>query len=551
MQLLVLGMHRSGTSVLARMLNLMGAYFGPEGSSTGANAENPKGFWERRDIRNLNDQVLHAMKCDWNRLSAFDPGAIPRPVAAEFTRAASRVIHEMDAHRPWLMKEPRLCLLYPLWRPLLEVPICIHILRHPAEVASSLMRRNAIPMEAGLALWELYVRAAIRASVDDPTIIVSHHQLMTRPEEESARLFDALKHAGVPGLRRPAPAEVKAFVDPDLYRERLGRDDLREYQSAPQVALFSDLLEGDRARLVKGKVARASLNALRAYEAELPAFEPPAKSGKQADGVVDRELGESLRAGMATLAKQVANATQARERADRARAQTGIDRKYVESLRLDLASAVKRVADISQAIQQANQAHADAGIDRKLVETLRAEIAAVARQVADATNATKQSGKERVERVLAEKQLELDQARASLDARSAELTRAIALLEDIRNDARKASENSRQQEVELSRTRELLRASREATRGALEDVARQVESNASLQAHMVHAIEERDRAIGRYAARADAEEAEVQRLRNANAALEASVNARLRDMEALSARFVVTARAWQKDSPID
>ena len=55
MQLIVLGMHRSGTSVLARLLNLMGAYFGPEGSSTGANEENHKGFWERRDVRNLND----------------------------------------------------------------------------------------------------------------------------------------------------------------------------------------------------------------------------------------------------------------------------------------------------------------------------------------------------------------------------------------------------------------------------------------------------------------------------------------------------------------
>ena len=46
MQLIVLGMHRSGTSVLARMLNLMGAYFGAEGASTGASKENPKGFWD-------------------------------------------------------------------------------------------------------------------------------------------------------------------------------------------------------------------------------------------------------------------------------------------------------------------------------------------------------------------------------------------------------------------------------------------------------------------------------------------------------------------------
>lgn len=49
MQLMVLGMHRSGTSVLTRVLNMMGAYFGPEGIIAATNDENPKGFWERRD----------------------------------------------------------------------------------------------------------------------------------------------------------------------------------------------------------------------------------------------------------------------------------------------------------------------------------------------------------------------------------------------------------------------------------------------------------------------------------------------------------------------
>jgi hypothetical protein len=44
MQVLVLGMHRSGTSMVARLLNMMGAYFAPEGTSLGANQEKPKGF---------------------------------------------------------------------------------------------------------------------------------------------------------------------------------------------------------------------------------------------------------------------------------------------------------------------------------------------------------------------------------------------------------------------------------------------------------------------------------------------------------------------------
>jgi hypothetical protein len=50
MQILVLGMHRSGTSMVARLLNMMGAYFAPEGVEMPAHPEKPKGFWERQDV---------------------------------------------------------------------------------------------------------------------------------------------------------------------------------------------------------------------------------------------------------------------------------------------------------------------------------------------------------------------------------------------------------------------------------------------------------------------------------------------------------------------
>ena len=70
MQILILGMHRSGTSVVARLLNMMGAYFAPEGVSNGANEENPKGFWERQDVRALNDLVLHSAGADLHASAA-------------------------------------------------------------------------------------------------------------------------------------------------------------------------------------------------------------------------------------------------------------------------------------------------------------------------------------------------------------------------------------------------------------------------------------------------------------------------------------------------
>jgi hypothetical protein len=266
-QLIVLGMHRSGTSVLARTLNLMGAYFGTEGSGTGANAENPKGFWERRDVRMVNDAVLHAVGADWNRVARFDMDTLPVNVVEEFIGRASSLVLELDAHRPWFIKEPRLCLLLPLWRRVLESPIAIHIHRHPVEVAASLFTRNAIPLPAGLALWETYVRAAAQAADGLPAVRVSHRRLMTRPMQEIERLYQQLTASGVQGLRMPSEREIGAFVDQGLYRERESRDDLREYLRSPQVALFQELESG---ALPTAPVSDAARQSLRDYEAALP-----------------------------------------------------------------------------------------------------------------------------------------------------------------------------------------------------------------------------------------------------------------------------------------
>jgi hypothetical protein len=278
MQLIVLGMHRSGTSVLARLLNLMGAYFGPEGAGTGANPENPKGFWERRDVRNLNDHVLQSVGCDWNRVLGFDPRALPEALAAEFARRASRLVLEMDAHRPWLLKEPRLCLLLPLWREVLDAPACIHIHRHPVEVAASLRARNGIPIEAGLALWERYVRDALAASSGLPAVMVSHRQLMQQPGEAVRQLLTRLEAIGETGLRMPSEAEVAAFVEGGLYRQRECREDLLAYRDAPQVRLFEHLTSSELPSSgILGAMDATSELALAEYEARLPPLAP--KSG--------------------------------------------------------------------------------------------------------------------------------------------------------------------------------------------------------------------------------------------------------------------------------
>lgn len=275
MQLIVLGMHRSGTSVLARMLNLMGAYFGPEGMSTGANVENPKGFWERRDVRQLNDALLHSVGYDWDRIGRFDVEQLPRPAVEAFTAQASRLVLEMDAHRPWMLKEPRLCLLLPVWRRILEAPVLVHIVRHPLEVASSLRRRNDMPIPVGLALWERYVRAAINASADEPAVLVSHAGMLSDPAGTLMKLHTDLGELGVGGLRMPSLHEIGSFIEPRLHRERQDRADLQEYAHAPQVPLFESLVSQSWPPAALPPPSPGIDETLAAYERGLPPLRPP------------------------------------------------------------------------------------------------------------------------------------------------------------------------------------------------------------------------------------------------------------------------------------
>lgn len=246
MQLVVLGMHRSGTSAVTRLLNMMGAHFGPEGSSTGANDENPKGFWERRDVRQACDRLLHAGDRDWWRVRDFSIDDIPVEAVNQGVKDFGRIVGDMDSWRPWVMKEPRLCLLFPVLRRVLEFPVCVLVHRDPLEVATSLQKRNDYPLAFGLALWETYVCHSLEASQHLPRVLVSYNSLMAEPVDTVKALHEQLTGFEVQGLRVPSSREIESFVDSSLYRQR-------------SMMSWEDHLNGSQAELAKALVDGSAL----------------------------------------------------------------------------------------------------------------------------------------------------------------------------------------------------------------------------------------------------------------------------------------------------
>lgn len=83
MQLLVLGMHRSGTSVVTRLLNLMGASLGEDARLQPPDPVNPKGYWEREDVRELNQAILRHLDRDWYYVDGLCLDRVSAPQAED------------------------------------------------------------------------------------------------------------------------------------------------------------------------------------------------------------------------------------------------------------------------------------------------------------------------------------------------------------------------------------------------------------------------------------------------------------------------------------
>jgi hypothetical protein len=260
MQIIVLGSHRSGTSLFTRLINMMGGYFGGEDASIGFNTDNPKGFWERKDVVACNDALLTDNQCSWD-----DTGGSTDPyvVSEERGREIKKIILEMDAHRPWVMKDPRLCLTLSSWMPHLEIPLCLFIYRDPLEIARSLQLRNGFSLHHGLALWEHYTVAALNAAQTMPQIFMTHEGALTDPVATTQTLYDALIAANIQGLRLPSDQEILAFVESKLYRSKNDMP-LTSILSAEQLELIA-YARGEKTPTAPLSVSKGALDALAYY----------------------------------------------------------------------------------------------------------------------------------------------------------------------------------------------------------------------------------------------------------------------------------------------
>ncbi|MEZ5465558.1 MAG: sulfotransferase [Lysobacteraceae bacterium] len=278
MQILVAGMHRTGTSVVSRLINMMGAYFGPEDIAIPAQASNPRGFWERRDVLELNSKLLQSQSAEWHSPLRFNSDLLLNSEISELKESARKIVHGLDGCRPWVLKDPRFALTLPFWRPLLESPIVVVTSRNPCEVALSLEVRDAIPFPVGVALWEYYTVKSAANSKGLRVVQVSYDEMIKDPCETTEKLFGSLTEGGGRGLSMPSKEDIRGFVDLNLKRQIFPSMELPSYLLPSQLDVWRCLQREGIEALGSRQPSAASMRSLESYEV---ALERSAKVGSR------------------------------------------------------------------------------------------------------------------------------------------------------------------------------------------------------------------------------------------------------------------------------
>ena len=154
--IVVLGMHRSGTSLTARALQVLGVDLGRHLILL-INDDNNKGFWEDIDINDFDNALLEKMGSAWDHLALLDENEQTHKLFAQRKTAASMLKNKIKSAVIIRFKDPRAAILLPFWKTVFQKlgldDSYVIAVRNPISVANSLLNRIDMPLEADIRLW--------------------------------------------------------------------------------------------------------------------------------------------------------------------------------------------------------------------------------------------------------------------------------------------------------------------------------------------------------------------------------------------------------------
>jgi hypothetical protein len=185
-------MHRSGTSMVTRLLNVCGVYLGPDDELMPALPENAEGFWEHLGMVAVNDELLAHFGGRWDRPPTVGRNWEHGPALAPVYDRAQALLARFRAAPLWGWKDPRNCLTIPFWSRLLPDLRVLVCLRNPIEVVHSLQKRNGFSEAHGFDLWLTYHQRLLAATRPGTRVVTHYDGYFGDARTELCRVLDLL-----------------------------------------------------------------------------------------------------------------------------------------------------------------------------------------------------------------------------------------------------------------------------------------------------------------------------------------------------------------------
>ena len=175
--------------MVAQALRSCGLYLGDESALIGPDENNPAGYWEHRDIVQLNDRILARLGGSWESPPAHPVSWPDYERLSDLRNEARSVLDgEFAGAEHWGWKDPRNSLTLPFWLELEPDLLVVMCVRNPLEVAESLDRRGSYTRAFSLRLWQLYTERLLAAAPPRRTIVTHYNAWFADPSGEAARV---------------------------------------------------------------------------------------------------------------------------------------------------------------------------------------------------------------------------------------------------------------------------------------------------------------------------------------------------------------------------
>lgn len=236
--IVILGMHRSGTSVLTRALRCFNIDLGKKLMT--AREDNPKGFFEDSSIVAFNDALLAQCGGQWSSFN-FDPDLIKNEFYELQKKALEIIQTNFVKGSDFAVKDPRICRLLPFWESVFPLVSnnTYYLLanRHPLSVFHSLNKRNRIEKEHALTLWLIHQVSGLEKIMETQGLVVDYDQMIENPGHELDKISGFLK---LPIDAKEKETFLSQFLDENL-RHTVFADEKEEAGDSPLETICGEL----------------------------------------------------------------------------------------------------------------------------------------------------------------------------------------------------------------------------------------------------------------------------------------------------------------------